>query len=265
MPHALILPMQPLNAVLPPPEVGECAHAAFFALLAQADAGLAERLHANVERKPFTLSPLFRDRARPAEGSALRLTLLDQELLPAMLAGLLASQTESTIHLGGASFQITSVLTTRQAHPLAGSATYQSLREMPGRESLRVRFLTPTVFRSQKQDVLWPEPRLVWQSWIRAWCANAPAPETGFIDEERIVSLAETSVRVAQHRLQTRRIAFSKEWQPGFIGECEFDLRALLPSDRAILTALAEFAFYCGTGRKTGMGMGQTQLDPART
>ena len=76
MPHAMILPMQPLDDMLPPPEAGEYAHAAFFALLAQADAGLAERLHTNETRKPFTLCPLFRDRARPKDGSALRLTLL---------------------------------------------------------------------------------------------------------------------------------------------------------------------------------------------
>src|SRR4051812_21983637 len=104
MPHALILPLQPLDDALPPQDVGECAHAAFFAMLAQADAGLAERLHANVDRKPFTLCPLFHDRARPKDGNALRLTLLDQELLPATLAGLLASETETIIRLGSAAF-----------------------------------------------------------------------------------------------------------------------------------------------------------------
>lgn len=264
MPHALILPLQPLDNLPPPSEAGEYAHAAFFALLAQADAGLADRLHASGERKPFTLCPLFRDRARPGDGAALRLTLLDQELLPAMLAGLLTAQSEPTIRLGHASYQITSVLTTRQAHPLAGSVTYQHLRELPARETLRLRFLTPTVFRSQKRDVLWPEPRLLWQSWVRAWGANAPQ-ETGILDEERIVSLAETGAQVIQYRLQTRRAALTHEGQPGFTGDCEFDLRKLPFSDRALLTTLAEFSFYAGTGRKTGMGMGQTQIMPART
>ncbi len=264
MPHALMLMMQPMDDALPPQDVGECAHAAFFALLAQADAGLAERLHTNAERKPFTLCPLFRDRNRPSEGCALRLTLLDEALLPAMLAGLLTSQASNVIRLGGACYRITSIQTTGQAHPLAGTASYRELLDAPGREALRLRFSTPTVFRSQRRDVLWPEPRLLWQSWVRAWNACAPA-ELALPNEAQLVALAESGVQVVGYRLETQRIAFAREWQPGFIGVCEFDLRDLAPTDRAHLTALAEFSFFSGTGRKTGMGMGQTQLDSART
>ena len=33
----------------------------------------------------------------------------------------------------------------------------------------------------------------------------------------------------------------------------------LAPADRAVVATLADFAFYCGTGHHTAMGMGQTR------
>ena len=45
----------------------------------------------------------------------------------------------------------------------------------------------------------------------------------------------------------------------GFVGMCVYRLRGLSEQERRELTALANFAFYAGTGRKTAMGMGQTR------
>ena len=202
------------------------------------------------------LCPLFPNTAE-RKIAALRLTLLDESLLAPTLTALLTSREAAHLRLGDAHFAITGALTTRQAHPLAGATTFAELRETPGREMLRVRFATPTVFRSHKRDVLWPEPRLVWQSWARSW-HGAAREGSGMPEEAQITAWASAGVRVARHRVQTRKVFFGGGAQEGFVGECEYDLRDLEPSERAFLCALAAFAFYAGTGRKTAMGMGQT-------
>ena len=74
----------------------------------------------------------------------------------------------------GAGFAVTDIPAAPDTHSLAGCATYGALwgrGDCPDR--LIVHFGTPTMFRSQKRDVLWPEPRLAWREWARAWQAFA--------------------------------------------------------------------------------------------
>lgn len=263
MPHAMVLPLERANDAPLPPGAAELTHAAFFDLLRRADASLAERLHADAERKPFTLGPL-RD-ARKGGGAALRLTFLDDRLFPAFAGALLSGGLEAGLRVGEARFVITGLLTTPGAHPLAGCARYpdllraaQEAETVP--ETLLLRFATPTVFRSQKRDVLWPEPRLVWQSWARTWNAHADGPQQ--LDEARLVEQAETKVTVERHQLETRRVVLREGALIGFVGVCVYGLRELAEADRRVLTLLADFAFYAGTGRKTTMGLGQTRRLP---
>lgn len=265
MPYALVLPLRPCASMPLPAALNECAHAAFFALLAQADADVATRLHGMEERKPFTLCPLFARqdgeprRARGGETlSGLRLTLLDDSLFVVVAHALLANTNPAPLCLGDAAFAVTNVWLTGEAHPLAGGVTYSDLAAGTYAPALLgIRFQTPTVFRSQKRDVLWPEPRLLWQSWARAWAAFAP-DNAGLPDEAQIMAWA-AQVTVAQHRLETRTVRLGGSLQAGFAGVCGCDLTALDEAGRRALTTLADFAFYAGTGRKTAMGMGQTR------
>ena len=270
MPCALVLPLKPLNSALVPPAVNDYAHAAFFALIAGVDAELAERLHGMEERKPFTLCPLYEEpRGRNTRSvcapvpSGLRLTLLDDALFAVVAHALLANVEGATLRLGNAHFAPTAVWLTADAHPLAGATGYGDLcrsGEMP--ETLSVHFETPTVFRSQKRDALWPEPRLLWQSWARAWTAFAPT-EASVPDEAQVLAWA-AQVDVMGYQLQTQKLPLGGGMQAGFTGVCAYDLNALTWEARRILYALAAFAFYAGTGRKTGMGMGQTRIQPNR-
>jgi CRISPR-associated endoribonuclease Cas6 len=257
MPYAIVLPLRQTNEVPLPTAADEYAHAAFFDLLARIDPALATQLHDLADRKPFTFC-LFRE-PHIDTPVRLRLTCLENALFPVLADALLRGAAQDGIRIGDAHFSLTCLLTTANAHPLAGSARYAELwTEAQAAETVRVRFVSPTVFRSQRRDILWPEPRLVWQSWARAWCRNVGSDGTQ-LDEARLVALAESGVIVERHRLQTRKVVLKAGGQMGFVGECIYSLRDLDAADRRALMALAHFAFYAGTGRKTAMGMGQTR------
>ncbi len=268
MPCALVLPLKPLNVAPMPEAVNDCAHAAFFALIDSVDALLAQRLHGMEERKPFTLCPLYGEprgkdarTGGPLVPSGLRLTLLDDALFAVVAHALLANTAGAILRLGEAHFTPTAVWVTADAHPLAGQAAYADLYgKVESPETLTVTFETPTVFRSQKRDVLWPEARLLWQSWARAWAAFAPSV-CRLPDEAQILDWA-TQTGVTGHKLQTRTVPLTGSGQAGFTGFCAYDLSALPLEARRTLNTLAAFAFYAGTGRKTAMGMGQTRCQP---
>jgi CRISPR-associated endoribonuclease Cas6 len=285
MPNAIVIPLQRTNDAPLPAAVGEYTHAAFFALLRQADPELAARLHANPERKPFTLSAVQEERReRPCAGqnARLRVTFLDDSLFPLFAGALLRGGLQEGLRIGQARFLLTGLLTTEGSHPQAGHAAYTELLERTqGVQTVAIHFASPTLFRSQGQDVLWPAPRYVWQSWLRAWnsyagvecgvsgvdvrgentrtavAADADASE-GMLDEARLVELAGTQVTVERYHLKTCHVTLSEGGMNGFLGTCVYGLKALSEADRRIFVLLADYAFYAGTGRKTAMGLGQT-------
>ena len=262
MPNAIVISFQRTNSAPLPAAVGECTHGAFYTLIRQADPGLSARLHDCPERKPFTLSGVQEEqRKRPCLGhpAHLRLTFLDDSLFPLFAGALLRGGLQDGLRIGQAHFTPTGLLTTVGTHPLAGHATYADLRERAQSvESLTLRFNSPTLFRSQGQDVLWPNPRHVWQSWLRAWNAFAPedAPDQ-VLEESRLLDLA-AQVTVERYRLETRHVSLAAGGMTGFQGTCLYNLKALSEADRRIFALLADFAFYASTGRKTAMGLGQT-------
>ena len=79
---------------------------------------------------------------------------------------------------------------------------------------------------------------------------------------------AEVGLRVSAYRLKTVSFRFrhpgpdgrrtNEVPQIGCVGELALDGAALSPADRAVVSTLVDFAFFCGTGHHTAMGMGQT-------
>src|SRR5690242_18871791 len=115
MPNAIVIPLQRTNDAPLPAAVGEYTHAAFFALLKQADPALAARLHACPERKPFTLSAVREERrGRPCAGqsASLRVTFLDDGLFPLFAGALLRGGLQEGLRIGPAQFLLTGLLTT---------------------------------------------------------------------------------------------------------------------------------------------------------
>ncbi len=262
MPNAIVISLQRTNSAPLPAAVGECTHGAFYTLIRQADPALAARLHDCSERKPFTLSTVQEERGkRPSPGNSadLRLTFLDDSLFPLFAGALLRGGLQDGLRIGQAHFVPTGLLTTVGTHPLAGHASYMDLWERAQSvESLALRFNSPTLFRSQGQDVLWPGPRHLWQSWLRAWNAFAAQDaQERTLEEARLLDLS-AQVTVERYRLETHHVSLASGGMTGFLGTCVYGLKALSEADRRLFVLLADFAFYAGTGRKTAMGLGQT-------
>ena len=75
---------------------------------------------------------------------------------------------------------------------------------------------------------------------------------------------------MSDYDLKPHQVYLRRHMQLGFVGRCTYDVRG--PDEREKVTEeapltirqqiwlLARFAFYCGIGYKTAMGMGQVRL-----
>jgi CRISPR-associated endoribonuclease Cas6 len=93
------------------------------------------------------------------------------------------------------------------------------------------------------------------EGWLKKW--NRFAPLRLHEDANRF---AQECLAVSRYRLETRPVRFGSATIVGFVGRCTY---RFLNHDRywmSVLHLLAAFSFYCGTGHKTTMGMGQTRL-----
>ena len=116
-------------------------------------------------------------------------------------------------------------------------------------------FDSPTSFRQDAKQLLFPLPENVFNSWLRRWNAFSPVK---LPQETR--DFAAQWAAVSRYRLETDRIAGEAGWELGFTGLCRYKVLSNDPYWLRVLHTLAQFAFFCGTGRKTARGMGQTRV-----
>ena len=265
--HAAVIRLRLREAAVLPPYLGRAAHAALFDWLAAADPALGEALHRTDGPKGFTVSDLLGGERRaggpaPAgQEAALRITSYDPRLSAVLQERVWPALAETpTLVLGGHTFTVEGVATDPADHPLAGSADPAALAAAhlfdgptpPPR--IELRFLSPTTFRSGGRTVPLPLPGLVFGSYLDRWNALLP---TQFSPDGR--RFAEECVAVSRYRLETVHVPVEPgAGQVGFVGACTF---TVLRHDNywlRLLHLLADFAFWCGTGYKTTMGLGQT-------
>ncbi len=114
-----------------------------------------------------------------------------------------------------------------------------------------------------------PLPAYVFPGLARRWRDLAPPELSGLVQKERIERyIEEEGVVIEDYELRTHRVQFVNHPQVGFVGTCSYVLRA--PDEettpdapltvRQQLLLLARFAFYCGVGYKTPMGMGRVRM-----
>ena len=262
---AAVIRLRLLEAGSLPPYLGRAVHACLFDLLGAVDPALATRLHDAEGPKAFTVSDLL---GRPAGGPvpagqpcALRLTSLDPTL-SALLRDRILPALPAQLHLGGHAFAVDGVATEAGDHPLAGSADpaalgaaalFQGATPPP---RLALAFASPTTFRSGGHNVPLPLPGLVFGSYVDRWNAHLP----GQFSAPDLRRFADECVVVSRYRLETALVPVEPgAAQVGFTGRCEF---TVLNHDNywlRLLHLLAAFAFWCGTGYKTTMGLGQTR------
>ena len=262
----------------PPP--GSWAHAALFHLVGEADPERAASLHAS-PLKPFSLaflppfsSSLRGERKGPRAQTGnkqvgepgldlssefrpleLRIALLEDALFP-LLMDCFLHRSPRELTLGPAHFFVEEVRAVE--HPWAGQASYEALWAWAGaepQERVRLRFLTPTAFRRGDFDHPLPDPLLLIRSWAARWRQFSPLSlPKGLLDEERLPRL----VGLRSARVRTIPFHDGHTIFPGFVGWVELLFRGS-EEERRALTALAAYAFWAGSGRKTPYGAGLTR------
>jgi CRISPR-associated endoribonuclease Cas6 len=277
MPFSLLINCSPTVNVPISHVQGTSIQAMFLHLIQQVDASLMLRLHDEPGYRPFTLSPLgiygesgqFQGYWLPHDyliradsACYLRVTLLDDELFPVFSRYFEAVPTPNFL-LGETLFHVTEVLDTADTDN--AWSRHQSYAELidralrcQRRRTLRLRFSTPTSFRQGNLDLPLPLPKLVFQSYKRRF-------ET-FYDVEFLPDFeqrVEYHVGIANLRyIQTAMISIKNVRSIGFTGNVTFLIHKQAPPELLFqINLLAEYAFFCGTGKKTVLGMGQTRVE----
>ena len=277
MPISIVIHLSPPENVTLRPTMGHHAHAVFLSLLRIGNPKKAEEAHATSTQKPFTVSPLIarstrhRDRLHLQAGTEckLRFTFLSDALFAHFALVFLTGQLPS-VRLGQATFQINRLTATASETEGWGSTTtYEELIETAGTETrMQMRFYSPTAFRAltprgqDRRDEAAIDLVRCYQSWVNKWNTFAPMQ----IDKERLLKFVENHAGLTAVDSKNSVLDFGRNKIRGFIGSCAYqffiELQAVDTADLEMLrwvNLLADFAFYCGTGYKTTMGMGQTR------
>ncbi len=168
------------------------------------------------------------------------------------------ARVEPTFRLGCTEFAVTNVLAAAdRENPWSRYTSYADLIEgaRPDQRRIMLQFLTPASFRTGDVDLPLPLPRLVFQHYLKRF---REFQEFAFLPDffetvERCTSIARME-QVRTDTIKTKTMPLA-----GFIGRITFDISKKAPPELiAQLNLLADFAFFCGTGRKTTVGMGQT-------
>lgn len=245
---------------------GQALHGLFLALMGQDSPEMARRLHDMKGPKPFSLSPLegeclLRDgRCLAAAGArvSFRVNLLETDLLgKAAATSWQALQNCPHLLLGGATVRVAGV----EAVPGPGFVSFHGLIEAASQSrEIGLEFLSPTAFRVERKNFLFPEPRLVFASLLHHWDAYSDRPLSTSVEG------CLDFITVSRYQLQTEMVSFSKFKWIGFKGQVVYQLpQWFTPEQVKALNCLTEFSFYSGVGWKTTMGMGQCQRREVRS
>ena len=273
MPISTLISLIPETDVTLRPTMGHHAHAAFLAILRESDPDLTETLHAQSAQKPFTVSPLIAKAKQHAKqlhiragtDCKLRFTFLEDALFTAFGRAFLKFELPA-IRLGDATFQVKQLVShSTETQDWSGNATYADLVQSAKTETeIRLKFHSPTAFRTltprgqKSYNHTQVDPIRCYQSWINKWNTFAPVQ----FDREKLLAFITEHARVSRTDTRTQALNFGGHTEIGWVGTCTFRFEQESVLDEHLLHAancLADFAFYCGTGYKTTMGMGQTK------
>jgi len=261
--YAVLLELKADGDAIISPTQGHHAYALFLTIMQQSNPKMAERLHGTASTKPFTISPLqgkFRSAGKEvgiidASNYSVRITFLQEDVFAYFMDATFKAARQP-LRLESAIFHIEEVAFNKQDSPLCHHQSYEDLfAEAQCAKKIRFRFLSPTAFRSGgKRNMLFPEAGLVFGSYLNRWQHFSP------IKVDKLIARSWERIRVAQYALGTHILHFNSYREVGFEGDCTFELPADFDEDSLkTINALADFGFYCGTGAKTTMGMGQTR------
>ncbi|MDD5703108.1 MAG: CRISPR-associated endoribonuclease Cas6 [Dehalococcoidales bacterium] len=261
--YSVLLKLKSENEACISPTQGHHAYALFLNLIRQSNPELSEKLHRSTQAKPFTLSSLqgkFKHADKslqmlPDADYSIRLTFLNEETFCHFMDAVYQNENKP-LRLESAVFSVQQLLVNPQDSPWSRCQSFEELIDKAALENkIQLDFASVTTFRSGgKRNIIFPEPSVLFSSLLAKWQELSPLKfEANF--SESFGQIALTS-----YKLETHILHFNGYQETGFEGKCAFTLGKDL-TDAAIksLNTLADFTFYCGTGAKTTMGMGQTR------
>lgn len=227
-----------------PDETGRAIHGLFFRLLSSVDPALANRIHA-ISVKPFCIWKL--------DPATFCISAQTEELQSALERIPMQQYPEFTLAARPVKVAMEK---DRSLEPQLVWAGFNGLGLLG---NLRIRYLSPTSFRRDGVQELFPEPGLVFRSLYKKaaavcgeWFTQEMATPEEFVPH----------VRVARYELQTNEAGFDRYKIIGCQGNVIYDCRRLnLPAYRRTVSLLAAMAPFIGVGYKTTMGMGRVECE----
>ena len=277
MPYSLVLNLLPLSPISLGYSQGKHLHALFLNIVSHCDRELGNYLHEQKTNKAFTISPLqvtkspfskggFRgDRIQyqhrkpiPANTPCWwRISLLDESLFGRLTQLWLNINPEKPWHLGSADLKIASILGTSQSNqPWANATPYDRLYEEASdtNNKFTFSFATPTTFGKGEYNNCLPTPESIFRSLLKRWnkYSNIEIPET----ELPLLSLFPSYFNIRTEVTSD----YSNSKLIGCVGDISYQAFGKIdPQQIKYLNTLADFALYCGMGKKTTMGMGMVR------
>ena len=222
-----------------PPTLGRAIHALCFRWFANTSPELAEKLHQQ-ESLPMTLGLKY---CSPKQ-MLLRISLLQKELLAPLLWGMNADLGNEIV-LAGIPCRLGGWV------DVVKTNSFEKLMQVPVEKFIELQFFTPTSFKQGKNIQPFPLPELVFNGLLRRWNIFAP--------EKLHFPKIEWSGVVAAYELKTYAMKMEGGAEIGAEGWVRY--RFADNEQARIAAILANFAFFCGIGRKTAMGMGQVTVN----
>jgi CRISPR-associated endoribonuclease Cas6 len=251
--HSIVVELAAADVGEIPPTLSRALHALVLQWLAAANPSVAEAIHAS-QSSPLTISGLLGNRrqggVRVGDYFYFRISLLDGGLIEPLMRGFELSENQSLV-LGDFPFVLRNMYALPGTHHLAGAADYGLLSHpAPVLTDIEMYFLSPTSFKQNQSVQTFPLPELVFNSLHRRWNVFAP--------EQYQIPACEWNAVVTGYELKTYALKMEGGAEVGAQGWIRYRFNCV--ETARIATILANFAFFAGVGRKTAMGMGQTQV-----
>jgi CRISPR-associated endoribonuclease Cas6 len=251
--HSIVIELAAADVGDIPPTLSRALHALVLHWLAVGNPSVAETVHAS-QNSPLTISGLLGNRrhdgVRVGDYFYFRIGLLDGSLIEPLIQGFEKSETQSIV-LADFPFVLRNMYALAGTHQLAGAADYALLSNPPQVfNDIELNFLSPTSFKQNRDIQTFPLPELVFNSLQRRWNIFAP--------EQYHLPTCEWNAVVSAYELKTYALKMEGGTEVGAQGWVRYRFSDV--ETARIATILANFAFFAGVGRKTAMGMGQTQI-----
>ena len=225
--------------------------------VAAASPETATQIHDADQLKPYTISPLW-NASPPGGGCWFEVSVLPDGLIEAFLSGL--SRSPADIELGPQRFRIAGW------EVRAAAGWNDLLAPLPKRrDAFPFDVRTPTACRAGgefRKNIVVPDPVLYFGSWLERWNLCA---EWEWKMSPAILEIVRERIAVEAFSGGTQKADLGhKQAFIGFTGDvrCALlkhkDIPDISLEEQTLLAALARFATFCGTGRETMRGMGQT-------